>query len=82
MTEPPREKTKSEVLLARLEARVGKLTSRVKALETELEKTKLGLQAANSEINAIKGSSLHNLARIIHGTEPPPAIEAPKKNDD
>lgn len=79
---PPREKTKSETLLVRLESRVSKLTSRIKALEIELERTKGRLQEAINEVNAIKEKFLSNLARVIHGTEPPPAIKGPEKKDD
>lgn len=82
MSEPPREKTKSEKLYERLESRVSKLTSRVKVLETDLKKALSEIKSAVDEVNAVKSSYFKELARTMHGTEPPPAIVAPEPSSE
>lgn len=71
------DKTNWEKRFERLENRVGKLTSRTKMLETELKKTNTSLETATKELEEVRVSYFKNLAHAIHGTEPPPAIEAP-----
>lgn len=78
MSEPPREKT----LYERLESRVSKLTSRVKVLETDLKKALSEIKSAVDEVNAVKSSYFKELARTMHGTEPPPAILAPEPSSE